>query len=674
MVRNLLALVAFSLGWLAHPLAGAEPQEVRIPFGPGAQELARQWVAPEPSGEVAPESGVSLRDVQVNPFSVVYVIGSKDQPKSASIHLRFEPAGEKVSLRSEVNHPEAKELAAMLTKRLESAVSPTRLKVQWPTHDAPEEAKSSSPRGPPWWLVIEQNVVIPLLLLLLLGLILSASSVGTVLKEVGRIHWMGLGALTVVVSGALWMGADTVLYHSGHGWALAELIHQGDITDPHAGALAPRWSHVLGWLAPAGQEAFLASRVGTVLSVFLCWIWLFVLTQQPRVAWIATLLLCAQPALFLAGRSEYVATPGMALMLLAMTLATLAGRERRPSLVLAAFASLALLASFRALGPVVWPMCTALLFVPKGRDQGIRSRWLVGVAALVALLAIPSLLRVLGVGTTYMPSEGLSLLPDFGQTQLLGDTRWSSPVLGLGALAGVCVWLGRKAGPQSYRSRLLALCMLGVVWAVVYATQHVAGTYLNTPRYHIWLLVPSCAAAGALGGFVWKRHRWERAAAIALVGVMTWGLVGPWSLSLERHPEARQLDAWRATAEYLPKGATLWVPERRGEHEIKLPFTELERRRPDIQVHRGESPSKGRLFVFKPLDCLRPTLRPTSGIRDDCRSLERGWRSVEEASRETSWRVPTEDDKGTMEGANDADYWVYPPLEDPPGRVGLWTR
>jgi len=387
------------------------------------------------------------------------------------------------------------------------------------------------------------------------------------------------------------------------------------------------------------------------------------------------LVLAVQPALFLAGRSEYVATPGLALVLLALVLVTMAGRQRDWRLMIAAAAALGLVASFRALGPVVWPFCGLFFFVAKPHEprKGIKIGVLAGL--IVGLCAIPSLLRVLGVGTTYMPSEGLSLWPDFGQTQLLGDAMWTGALFGFVSLGCGLLWLLMGAKEGLYRARLAALAMFGLVWSVVYATQHVAGTYLNTPRYHLWLLVPAAVAIGFVGNLVVERaRRVELACFVTGLVLVAMGLFQPWSTSLQRHPEARQLDAWRAAAAHLPKGATLYVPLRRGEHEIKLPMSELTALRPDVDLKRGALSQEAGSYAFKPLDCMRPSLSPGPSIRDDCRGFRSGWKGVDEATLGTSWIVLSEDGTQEIEASIDADYWVYPALADPPGPVGLFKR
>ena len=669
---KVLATLALGLGLLGAGNVWAVEHELRLPLGPEVQTVALEW-----AGEftLEKEGGPLVRDVQIAPLEIRYLIATQTSPDAASVTLKFEPNRKRVVIEVKVEDSKASPVAELVKVRLQEATSAKRLRVLWPEKEETKQVQETEARGPPWWREVEKVIVLLLLVGLALGLLLSWRILWTKLRQIKRQDAWALGVLQFLLCVALWVADDTVLYHSGHGWALAELIHQASTSDPHAGALAPLWSYLLGWPGSAGQEAFFASRVGLMLSIWMMWSWILLMSGSRSFAWISAVTLLAQPAFFLAARSEYVASPGLALLLLTLNLLTLAGRERDWRLILAAASALGLLASFRALGPVVWPFVGLFLLVSYPIQTRKRLKTIIGASLVVGLCAAPSLLRVLGVGTSYMPKEGLSVWPDFGQTQLLGDPLWTGPLLGFAALLGGVLWILRREDGTLYRSRLAAVALLGMVWAIVYATQHVAGTYLNTPRYHLWLLVPASASIGYVGGVLVRRgRRIELAGYAGCLLVLGTGLIQPWTTSLERHPESRQLDAWRAATQDLPRGATLIVPERRGEHEIKLPMTELMHMRPDIKIQRRAAGEASGIYAFKPLDCLRPSLQPGDAVRDDCRMFASGWRPVEEATRGTSWRVRSIDGEGDMEASTDADYWVYPALSDPPGLVGLFTR
>ena len=671
-MNKLLIAWAIGLSLLGHGAVQAEVETVRLPFGPDAQDVARGLL-----GAMAGSSGQppSVRDIAIESFAVRYIIATKESRGAAEVVVSFDAANRTVAVTSEVYVDEARKFAQRIKRELEERTTTKHLRILWPNEGVTEEPASTIARGPPWWQSVDQILTLVLLITLLLGLLASRVRLLHEIRTIGPRDRFFLTLFIGTVAAGLWLSGDAVLYHSGHGWALTELIHHGSTDDLHAGALAPLWSHLLGSPAAPGQEAFFASRVGLLLCALLMWTWLYFMTGQRLVAWVATLLLVAQPSLFLASRSEYVATPGLVFVLLSLNLVTLAGRYRERSMILTAAIALALVASFRAIGQVAWPFCALFFLVSPAVEAKKNLRLAVGAGVFTALCAIPSLMRVFGVGLPYMPEEGMALIPNLGKTQLLGDATWTGPYFGwLTVLAALGLGLSRTASHR-YRHRVAVLILFGLTWGIIYATQHVAGTYLNTPRYHVWLLVPAAVVLGGCAALLIERGgRFGRLGCAGGLFLLAFGLASPWSISLERHPESRQLDAWRSAIDTLPEGVTLYVPEFRGEHQIKLPFIELAQARPDIKLKRGGLPTSAETYGFRPLDCMRPALQPAPSARDDCHGFENGWSPVEQATRGTSWRVPAEDGDGHREGSIDADYWVYPALANPPSPVGLFRR
>lgn len=640
----------------------ASAAELRLPFGPSAQSHALAWAEPTGQGPV-----LALRITSVETYAIHYALQDAALRETATLRVVFDPSTARPTFHANLLVESARPALAILERRIRRATQSLHAPSVGDTDPPPESAKSTG------WAPIEQALAPWLLALLLATLLAAAREMKRTFPSFSAPQSRALALILLVTAAALWALPDTVLYHAGHGWELVQLIHEGSLSDAHAGALAPLLSNALGAFASPGHEAFQAARLGALLAVFLMAMWLFLLTERPWLSVIAALLLALQPAFHYAGRSEYVATPGLALLLLALTLATWAGRERSLVLMAAATVALSMVASFRALGSVGWPVCALMFFVPRPVQPPRSARWFALPIAAVACVSWISLDRVLNVGVAYLPSEGLSLFPNLGQDQLLGDPIWSAPALAVAALCGCALWSVRRE--RTFSSKLTVMGLLALFLGVVFATQHVAGTYLNTPRYHLWLLVPGCAGA-ALSIDVLRRGRhWaHRGALFLLAGALVWGSLTPWALSLERHPESRQLDAWRATLRELPPGARLHVPVVRGEHRVALPWAELRASRPDVHLSPGPLPSQSGTFAFFPLDCMRASLDPDPLMRDDCPASPTKWQATPAATRSVSWSVPGPSGEGSIEGATDGDYWVYPPLRAGAGEVGLYRH
>ena len=107
---------------------------------------------------------------------------------------------------------------------------------------------------------------------------------------------------------------------------------------------------------------------------------------------------------------------------------------------------------------------------------------------------------------------------------------------------------------------------------------------------------------------------------------------------------------------------------------MALPWAELRASRPDVHLSPGPLPSQSGTFAFFPLDCMRASLDPDPLMRDDCPASPTKWQATPAATRSVSWSVPGPSGEGSIEGATDGDYWVYPPLRAGAGEVGLYRH
>ncbi len=519
-----------------------------------------------------------------------------------------------------------------------------------------------------------------------------------------------LAVLLALLAAWLVWAPDTVIYHNNHAWGFVRAVARPDLRARSFGPTPAALSAALGVLAPAGHEPFWASRVGALLAVVFLYAWTHELTGSPRAALLGAGLLAAQPALHYAARSEYLSTPGLALMLLAAWLVVLAGRQRAPLVLVPATLALGLLATFRAQGAIVWPLVAGLVFVPRpapGPDQPGPGRrgavhfsqhfWLAAAAglALVAAVAWPHLRALEAARGPYEAHSGawslLANLP-WSRSGILGDGVWTAPALPWLALGGAVVAL---ATPRRGPSRLPLLALWCVAFAVVVGavTLHMAGTFLNALRYHLWVFVPVTTLAGlglvALlqGRLPGVRGAWRP---LAFAVLMAWLAVGSWTpaeAAALDHPEARQLRLWRAAAASLPPGATLVTPSRRGDTALDYPEGELHAARPDVRRVAWPAdpglPGDRPTWVFFPLSCDAPSLlathphageetAPSTPPRDDCRRIRQRWCLRPELVAAMTLRAPSGTPDAGEEVAGDGDYWVFPGLAGRPPRAGLY--
>jgi hypothetical protein len=655
--------------------AMARGETLRLPMSPGAESAARHWVRPLVFDRTAQSGAYRLTGLSLERFEIRYQVGTTGQLKAAEVIAIFDPANRQIQYQLSVVDPAARQAAQNVLNVLKANLQSPGFDVQWPVGEPVNRAVDEDTVAGSWWQRLEPSLVMVLFWAMLLALLWALPGIVKAQGRVGTRQLVGLMTLGLALFFYLLLSDDVVLYHNGHAWNLVDLIVRVDVTDPHAGALAPLWSAVLGAAASAGHEPFLASRVGAVLAVIFCWLWIHAWSGRVRLAWLASALLAIQPVFHYVGRSEYVIAPGLALLFLAFWLATMAGRHRSLPILIAAGCAMGLMASFRALGPICWPVSVAMLFLAHPGKGAPSTRRLLLPVMIGALASVPAWFRITQVGRAYMPESGLSLFPELGRDQLLGDPTWSAPALALMAVIGALVLLFKSDHARGRWRPWLLLLSLGYLFgAIVFSTQHVAGTFLNTPRYHLWLLVPGClGAAITLDALFRVSGQWR------LVGLFTasiWLIIGLWTpleMSWATHPEARQLHMWRAAIAQLPQGAILMVPGQRGSHQVALPFNELKADRPDIRlVNLHESTPTGERFIFKPLDCLRPVLEVAPGARDDCRIFKAGLRMDPIIVRRMAWMVPSKDGTGIVDGSTLGDYWVYPPLASPPGAIGLW--
>ena len=173
------------------------------------------------------------------------------------------------------------------------------------------------------------------------------------------------------------------------------------------------------------------------------------------------------------------------------------------------------------------------------------------------------------------------------------------------------------------------------------------------------------------------------------------GLWTPGAAAALDHPEARQLRLWRAAETFLPRGATLVTPTRRGDARLDYPEVELHAARPDVRriawdaawrpgAPGGVSPKlETPLWVFLPLSCEAPSLLAPRGggrgeghgspaPRDDCQRIRQTWRLRPEIVAAMTLRAPRGAPGGGAEVSGDQDYWVFPGLEGDPPRAGLY--
>jgi len=517
---------------------------------------------------------------------------------------------------------------------------------------------------------------------LALLLALSRETLGEVTPSPPWLLLLG-GTGAVAVAGAL--APDVLAYQSSHGIAWAEAVGASVVHENHDvfGFTALGLDRLLGALAPAGREAFGASRIAWVLLVPTAYAAAATLSRRSVVGIVAAALLVTDPSVAFLGRAAFPTVPGLLWAALTLWLVVAAARRPEARLVLAASLALAVLASFRAMGPVAAPLVVA---VGVGSAWAHRSRRLSRFSPrLLAALVVGGLLvatvefvqgtRLLVTATA--TRVGLTPLSPSGVLFLA--PHWEPLMRGALALAG---------GVTLARSRvgfLGALVVFGWIALTVWLTRGSVDTWSNLPRYQAWVLLPA-DYLGALGLVamgralrrVWLGPAWVRAA----VGLLAAAVLAAWGAGEVRalrnatleHPEAVNLALWRVAVEALPTRAELVLPrEPVGASSAAYPLVELARRRPGVDVWRSDqlaqASATGRpVYRFDPLFCHVAYREAPPPGDVDCVTLprRRTWEPV--VVREVRAELPDL----LAEVGYPLERWMLLPLTTPKAELGLY--
>lgn len=670
------------------------------PLGPAAEAQGRALARPFDLGaEVA--GGSRLWHLEVRPDAFRFGLGPSEEAITAWVVVRLEPgAPPRVVVQGEgAGGPAPRRLAETLRRNLEGAWAAARPAARGPSSGhARREAFGPGPptrsaaaggpaRAPPHAALVAPEPAHPWELHVLWGALLVlagllAASRAALRGGTPSPPWPLLLAITASVAVVAALGPDVLAYQSSHGIAWAEAVAAPSLREsPDAfGFTALGLDRLLGGLAPAGAEAFWASRVAWVILVLVAYAAAATLSRRRDVGLAAAALLVTEPSLAFLGRAAFPTVPGLAWAALTLWLVGAAARRPAPRLILAGSVALAVLASFRAMGPVVAPLVAAWGAASLGAARGRRLSAAAWAALLAGAVAVGAVELVQGQRLLVAArASAVSAAPLSADGVLFLVPHWEP--LGRGALGLLgLAWLGSRR-----RGLLGALAALGWVAIVVWLTRGSVDTWSNLPRYQAWALLPA-DYLGALGLVVagrglrrgWRRARWARVplGLVATAAVVGWGAGEVYALrsaSLE-HPESAQLALWRGAIHALPERAELVLPrEPLGPSSAVYPLAELRRRRPGVEVWRSDQLAQARaagrpVYRFEPLFChvaYRETAPPTDV---DCVTLpKRGtWEPV--VVRVVRGGLP----KLLAAPGYDPSRWMLLPLTTPSAEIGLY--
>lgn len=678
-VAALLSLVAL-LGALS-----SSALALVLPIGPGNEAAIEALTAPLPShGPLGPNLG-SLDNIRVGGWSLTFELSSPGSTGAkavvASIVVNFDKAtGAPTTTLIGVGVPGADALRTAISKNLGALTVALRSADQGEPGQGP--TKASRPGTAEGYIALPDYgsqtlehayYAIALFILYLLGLILGRRQLAFVVAQAWRNG--GPAAAVVIVAGTCmaFFLPDTVIYHVGNGWEMANSIASGG--ESIHGSVAYLAPSFLGMFGSHGWEAVTASRVAYSLSLPLIWLWGHALFAN-RFAALAVLgLYATQPALLYLSGSPFVSATGWLLMIGAGWHATLAVRNADLRLLPVAAVALAIAANFRVIGPFMGPglALLALSVWPRKPPAQFR-RYALYMAIVVTALATPRLVGLVDLQLNY--DLGTPNISQVGSS-IFGTEHWTPVALLWLAAAGLVATLWRwlipgedaNDAPPSPRPWLFTLAIVVAVLIPLFAGISAVSNWVNTLRYQGWALLGVILAAGALFNAL-ARARLSPLRLTCAVGLVA-GLYGasvyvPAHAYSFEHPEQLQLRAWRDTIASLPKGATLGVPYSRGDQKAHLPFVALTAERPDLTVLlvTGDRAWPQLDYWFHPMLCSMSFFDTPQA--DACETAvqgtEIGWLQPRNLTAIALETVPLYEAAGLFSMAETEIYWQSPPM------------